>query len=144
MEPTLAVGFVVLEPSMADVIDLEGRGRRKPGHKRHFSIATMGRDIRLGLVTALNYGGKSWPQNVPLPQGVSPNAVDFWLQLKSRYPREFAQCAIRCIPREEQASDGFTFIVQQLAVVAGPVPGVQNSPVLEHVEHARCVEVRDE
>lgn len=119
----------------------KARAARKPGsHKHGFSIATMSRDVRLGLLISLNYGGGSWPETMAPPPGVSPNAIDFWLKLKRRSPAKYAECLMKLVRNNDGAStEGMRIVVQQLTIQAGPVAGVLASPVLQHVQAARLV-----
>lgn len=114
--------------------------RKKPGQRNKFSIATMGRDVRLGLLISLNYGGQRWPVGMAPPPNIAPNAIDFWLKLKRNHPQKYAECLMKLIPRDVADEDtSLRIIVQQINVTAGPVPGVISSPVLEHVAPLKLV-----
>ena len=114
--------------------------RKKPGQRNKFSIATMGRDVRLGLLISLNFGGQRWPVGMAPPPNIAPNAIDFWLKLKRNHPQKYAECLMKLIPRDVAEEDSaLKIIVQQINITAAPVSGVIASPVLEHVAPLKLV-----
>lgn len=115
-------------------------GGRKPGQANVFSAKTISRDVGLGMLMALNHGGSRWPDGMPPPEGISPNAIDFWLTLKRKAPLKFADCLTKLIKRNELPADPeLKLVVQQITVQASPIPGVLASPVAEHVHPLRLV-----
>lgn len=118
-----------------------GAERGRAGRPAKFSKATMSMDVRLGLLTSLNFGGTRWPSSMPPPAGVSPNAIDFWLKLKRSQPAKFAECLMKCVRTDDGASlEGVTFIVRSLQINnAQPVAGVIASPIAAHVQPLKLV-----
>lgn len=113
------------------------RGERaypiRPGTKDGIS-----RDVGLGMLMALNFGGQRWPDGIAAPPGIAPNAIEFWLKLKRTNPVKFAECLCRLIrPTDGLTDQTVTFIVQTLNVQGGPVAGVLASPIAEHVAPVR-------
>lgn len=118
-----------------------GPATGRAGRPAKFSKATMSLDVRLGLLTSLNFGGTRWPSSMPPPPGVSPNAIDFWLKLKRSQPGKFAECLMKCVRTDDGASlEGVTFIVRSLQINnAQPVAGVLASPIQAHVQPLKLV-----
>jgi hypothetical protein len=118
-----------------------GSATGRAGRPSKFSKATMSMDVRLGLLTSLNYGGTRWPSTMAPPPGVSPNAIDFWLKLKRSQPAKFAECLMKCVRTDDAGSlEGVTFIVRSLQINnAQPVPGVLASPIAAHVQPLKLV-----
>jgi hypothetical protein len=114
-----------------------------------FTSKSMSRDVRLGMLVSLNFGGTRWPDSAPLPQGVSQNAVDFWLGIKRRFPTKYVEGICKLIRHDDESdASGIQIVVQQLVIGnGGPVPGVLASPIRAHIAGPRLVvdnEVDDE
>ena len=123
---------------------------KRKGKTPDFSSKSISRDVRLGMLVSLNYAGQRWPDSAPLPQGVSQNAVDFWLGVKRRLPAKYVEGICKLIRHDDESDpSGMQIIVQQLIVGdnAQAVAGVLNSPIRAHIAGPRLVvdnEIDDE
>lgn len=109
-------------PEAAGVGAKPGRKKRDSGNE--FTAKTISRDIRLMCATSLNFLG----------------GVKYLTKVAKSNPGAYLQFVARCLVREDGTdSGGTTFVIQQLNVTAAPVPGVINSPVLEHIAPLKLV-----
>lgn len=118
---------------MSDTPVPGNRAGRKPGQKNRYSAATISRDIREAIHTALYVDG---------------NPVQYFRWLKEKKPELFVHLIGKALMKEDESSVGGLVInvVQLSANGAAPVAGVLNSPILEHIEprHLQLVHSTDE
>jgi hypothetical protein len=95
-------------------------GGRQRGTPNKVSKATISKDIRLQTLTALNFVG----------------GVQFLVrQARKKNNAPFMALLGKCLQQDDGAGDAnIRFVVQTINVTGGPVPGVLNSPVVEHVQ----------
>lgn len=95
-------------------------GGRKRGATNKVSKATISKDIRLQTLTALNFVG----------------GVQFLVrQARKKNNAPFMALLGKCLQQDDGSGDAsIRFVVQTINVTGGPVPGVLNSPVAEHVQ----------
>jgi hypothetical protein len=103
-------------------------GGRKPGQKNKYSAATISRDIREAIHTALYIDG---------------NPTQYFRWLKEKRPDLFVQLIGKALMKDDESSVGGLVInvVQLTANGAGPVPGVLNSPIAEHISPQRHLQL---
>ena len=106
------------------------RGRRvppkkKPGQKNKVSRATISKDIRLQVLTALNFVG----------------GVQFLVrQARKQNNAPFMALLAKCLQQDDGSDQGgIKFVIQQVSINAQPVAGVLNSPVAGHVQPLKLV-----
>lgn len=81
-------------------------------------MKTMSQDLRLMALTSLNMMG----------------GVKYLNSIAKRDPKAYLAFVARCLIKDDGVDLGAVqFVVQQIHVQAGPVAGVLNSPVAEHV-----------
>lgn len=84
--------------------------------------------------------GKSLEEQLRLAVQVSFNVVGgakYLAWLAKNKPTVYGQILTKYMGKDEQLEQSITFVVQQFAVQAGPVPGVTNSPIIEHIAGPR-------
>lgn len=73
--------------------------------------------------------------------GESLNAmggVEYLKRVAVEDPQAYLQFIAKCIKTDDGSeASGITFVVQQLVIANGPVPGVLNSPIAQHVAPLR-------
>src|SRR5262245_49905291 len=85
------------------------------------SAAAVNRELRMAWMTSFNFLG----------------GVRYLNWLAKKHPSVYMQGLSRLIKTNDNNNPedaGVTFVVQQINVVAGPVPGVLSSPVQAHVQ----------
>lgn len=98
---------------------LAERKRRQTGK---FSSATISREIKIATMVAFNFG----------------DAVKWLLWLKQHKPALYVEILKKCIStNDDEGPNEIKFIVQQVNIVAAPVPGVTNSPIQGHIAAPR-------
>lgn len=99
--------------------------KKKPGQRNKVSRATISKDIRLQVLTALNFVG----------------GVQFLVrQARKQNNAPFMALLAKCLMQDDGSDQGgVKFVIQQVSINAQPVPGVLNSPVPEHVQPVRLI-----
>lgn len=103
---------------MTDPREAPKRVARKRG-QRSYTAATISRDIRAMGLTSLHFMG----------------GVKYLNKVAKSNPAAYLAFIAKLIKQDDASAHdgGITFIVQTLAVNAGPVPGVIASPIAEHI-----------
>ncbi len=97
---------------------------RKPGQKNRVSSSTISLELRLAALASFNFVG----------------AQKYLIKVAKTNPAAYLTFLAKCIKQDDgNEVAGLTIRVQQLVVAAGPVPGVLNSPVIEHMAPQRLL-----
>jgi hypothetical protein len=102
-----------------------GPATGRAGRPSKCSNKTVSRDIRLQTLTALNFVG----------------GVQFLVrQARKKNNAPFMALLAKCLQQDDGSQDhGITFVIKTINVTPGPVAGVLNSPIVEHVQPIRLV-----
>lgn len=97
--------------------DRVARGER-PSPVRAGTKAGVSRDIRVQVLTALNFVG----------------GVKYLARQAEKNPSAFLALVGKCLQQDDGTNDRVTnFVVQQLVIHGQPVPGVLASPIAAHI-----------
>jgi hypothetical protein len=91
---------------------------KRPTPVRKGTKAGISRDVRIQVLTALNFVG----------------GVKYLARQAEKNPAAFLALVGKCLQQDDGANEaGITFVVQTLNVSGAPIPGVLSSPIAAHV-----------
>jgi hypothetical protein len=100
------------------------RGGRKPGQKNLMSANKVNSELRTMYMTSLHFLG----------------GVKYLNWLAKKHPAVFMMGLSKYMRHDANEPEaGVTYVIQQLNVVATPVPGVLNSPIEGHIQQLKLV-----
>lgn len=98
--------------------------KRKPGTKNKCSSATISMDLRIAGLASFNMLG----------------GIRYLVKVAKSNPAAYLAFMAKLIKTDDGGdAQGLNIIVQQINIGALPIPGVLNSPILEHVSPQRLL-----